>query len=231
MDVVTRQRHECVTTLANNGTTEATIRPSVPQQPKPEIKLLFPTPVQVCDVVDAPAINRDLMREIDAVREVQPNTKPQSWACDLYTTIGSPRMLLEREGARRLLTIAQDNVNLFAQTLGFDTSQQRLRIHECWINAYAAGHSQEIHLHRNSVVSGIYYVQAPPGSGATLFYSPFADVMLEPRAVEGNALNAKVTGFPPVAGRMLLFRSHLRHSVMPGTFDGERTTVAFNATC
>ena len=53
--------------------------------------------------------------------------------------------------------------------------------------------------------------------------------MLEPRAAEGNQLNAKVSGFPPVEGRMIIFRSSLKHSVMPGNFDGERITIAFNA--
>ena len=97
------------------------------------------------------------------------------------------------------------------------------------MNVYNSKHSQEIHLHRNSMISGIYYVQAPPGSGPTLFYSPMSDVMLEPRARDSNALNAKVSGFAPVAGRILLFRSSLRHSVMPGQFEGERVTIAFNA--
>ena len=127
------------------------------------------------------------------------------------------------------LNIAQSNVLEFARALSLDVERQPPRIHECWINAYSSNQSQEIHLHRNSVISGIYFVQAPEGSGATLFYSPMADSMLEPRALEGSHLNAKVTGFPPVEGRMLLFRSHLRHSVMPGTFAGERLTIAFNA--
>ena len=196
---------------------------------KTELHHLFPSVVQICDLPDHETLNLALMQEIDQIRSAQPNTKPRSWACDLYTTIGTPHALLQHPGFADLLSAAQANLLEYANAMRLDVERQPPRIHECWLNIYGRGQSQEIHLHRNSVFSGIYYVRVPPGSGATLFYSPDADVMLEPRALEGNALNAKVSGFQPQEGRMLLFRSHLRHSVMPGDQDGERVTIAFNA--
>ena len=194
------------------------------------LQLLFPTVIQVTDVPEAEVLNRQLAAEIEAVRATQPNSKPSSWACDLYTTIGAPQVMLKRPGMQRFLALAHERVEAYATAMRFDVERQRPRIHECWINAYGSQQAQEIHLHRNSVFSGIYFVSAPEGSGATLFYSPLSDSMLEPRPTEGNQLNAKVSGFAPVAGRMLLFRSHLRHSVMPGSaMDSERITIAFNA--
>ncbi len=185
--------------------------------------------MQICDLPEHERLDAELRAEVAAVRNDIPNTKPQSWACDVYTTIGRADALFHRPGFAEFLRIARENVKALANDLKMDVTQHPPRIHECWINAYASDQSQEIHLHRNSVFSGIYYLQVPPGSGATLFYSPSADVMLEPRATEGSPLNAKVTGFAPQPGRMLLFRSHLRHSVMPGKMDGERITIAFNA--
>ena len=200
------------------------------QAEQADLRFLFPTVVQVRDVDNAAALNDELVAAIKDVRRTQPNTKPQSWACDLYTTIGAPGSLFRHSGFTRFLEIARKQVLEFAKTLSFDTDRHAPEISECWVNAYGNQQAQEIHLHRNSVISGVYYVRAPEGAGATLFYSPSADVMLEPRALESNPLTAKVTGFPPVEGRMLLFRSHLRHSVMPGVFEGERITLAFNAT-
>ncbi len=166
---------------------------------------------------------------VNTLREKEKNSKPQSWACDVYTTIGSPRALLEYPGIEDFLNTAKEKLLNYANSFGYDTSHSQPKITECWLNVYGSGHSQEIHLHRNSMFSGIYYLQAPEGSGPTLFYSPFSDVMLEPKANEGNNLNAKVTGFPPIEGRMLIFRSSLRHSVLPGEIKGERITIAFNA--
>ena len=194
-----------------------------------ETHLLFPTVIQVSDIDDYEYVNAELLPEIEAVRKISPNTKPQSWACEVYTTIGDPQSLLERPGTRRFLSLAEQQVREYAQSLNMDVDRHPPRISECWLNVYGSSHSQEIHLHRNSVISGIYYVRAPVGSGATLFYSPQSDVMLEPPATVPNKLNAKVTGFPPVEGRMILFRSSVRHSVLPGEIDGERITIAFNA--
>lgn len=194
-----------------------------------ETHLLFPTVVQVSQVQDHEQVNADLLPQIEQVRRSQPNSKPQSWACEVYTTIGDPHSLLERPGTERFREVAERKVRAYALSLGMDVDRHPPRISECWLNVYQSRHSQEIHLHRNSVISGIYYVKAPPGSGATLFYSPQSDVMLEPPSTVANKLNAKVTGFPPVEGRMILFRSSVRHSVLPGNMDGERITIAFDA--
>ncbi len=194
-----------------------------------ETHLLFPTAIQVSEIDDYEHVNAELLPEIDTVRQSSPNSKPQSWACDVYTTIGDPQSLLERPGMHRFLSLADQQVKNFAKSLNMDVDRHPPRISECWLNVYSSKHSQEIHLHRNSVISGIYYVRAPAGSGATLFYSPLSDVMLEPPATVPNKLNAKVTGFPPVEGRMILFRSSVRHSVLPGEMTGERITIAFNA--
>lgn len=198
-------------------------------QENTETHLLFPTVVQVSQIEDHERVNEGLLPAIDVVRRSSPNTKPQSWACDVYTTIGDPQTLLEREGTRAFREVAERQVREYAKSLSMDVNRHPPRISECWVNVYESKHSQEIHLHRNSVISGIYYVQAPPGSGPTLFYSPLSDVMLEPPSTAPSKLNAKVTAFPPVEGRMILFRSSVRHSVLPGTMDGERITVAFNA--
>lgn len=193
------------------------------------IELLFPTVLQVSDIPDADSVNATLLAVIEDLRRHEPSSKPASWACDLYTTIGNPAALLQRPELGPFRRIMQDALERYARTMAYDVDGSPPQVRECWVNVYGARQSQEIHLHRNSVLSGIYYVQVPPGAGATLFYSPLADVMLEPRASEGNRLNAKVTGYEPVAGRMLVFRSSLRHSVLPGDFEGERITIAFNA--
>lgn len=194
------------------------------------LQLLFPTVVQISQLNDHERINQNLINAVNEIRSTEKNSKPQSWACDLYTTIGNPQTLLNHSAAAEFLYIAKEKIIKYAESFNYHIPESSVRITECWLNIYNTGHSQEIHIHKNSMFSGIYYVKAPEGSGPTLFYSPAADVMLEPLIKEGNNLNAKVSGFPPVEGRMMIFRSSLRHSVLPGTLnDGERITIAFNA--
>ncbi len=199
-------------------------------QSEDNLQLLFPTAIQLSQLRNHERINENLINAVNEIRSTERNSKPQSWACDLFTTIGNPQTLLNHSATKEFLYIAKEKIVKYAESFNYHIPESSVRINECWLNIYETGHSQEIHIHKNSMFSGIYYVKAPEGSGATLFYSPSSDVMLEPLIKEGNNLNTKVTGYPPVEGRMMIFRSSLRHSVLPGTItNGERITIAFNA--
>ena len=195
-----------------------------------DLQLLFPTVVQVSQIEGAAELNAGLLRSIYAIKEKQPNTKPNSWSCSVYTTISSSLELLELEEFRQFRDIVRAKVMSYATALKFDVAKHPPRINECWINVYSKQHSQEIHLHQNSVFSGIYYVKAPPGCAPTLFYSPMADVMLEPPTVQNTPLNTGLSSFDAVEGRMLVFRSSVRHSVLPSMIDEDRVTISFNVT-
>ena len=195
-----------------------------------ELRLLFPTAVQVSQIDNHEKLNARLMDVINVLRRREPNTKPQSWSCDLYTTIGSPRTFLEEPGIGDFAEIALQKANEFANALQMDTANHKPRINECWVNVYSHSHAQDVHIHQNSVISGIYFVKAPPGSAPTLFHSPTADVMLAPPITGNNQLNASIAGFEAAEGRMLLFRSSLRHNVLPSQIHAERVTIAFNVT-
>ncbi len=192
------------------------------------LQLLFPTVVQTSRIAEASELNAELIETIKRTRRELPSSKPQSWACDLYTTIGNPDALFGLPGIGRLLDIGLSKMRRYGEAYAYPPNLKP-RITDCWVNVYKAGQSQEVHVHKNSLFSGIYYLQVPPGSGATLFYSPAGDIMLEPRPTQSNNINANVTGFPPEAGKMLIFRSATRHSVLPGEFEGERITISFNA--
>ncbi len=194
------------------------------------LQMLFPTVVQVSQIEGAAALNRRLLEAVYAIRAGEPNSKPDSWSCNVYTTIGNPTHCLERSEFREFDAIARSKVGSFAQALKFDIEHHPPKINECWVNVYGRTHSQEIHLHQNSVISGIYYVKAPPGSSPTLFYSPTSDVMLEPPTTERTPLNNSIIGFDAIEGRMIMFRSSLRHSVLPSAIDEDRVTIAFNVT-
>ena len=197
---------------------------------QPEVHMLFPTVIQVTDVKEPAALNKKLMEALGEVRKTTKNSLPPSWSCTLYTTIASGINLLERDEFSGLKEIIFAGVTEFANTLRLDIGKHQPRLNECWVNIYGRNDSQEAHIHQNSVISGIYYVQAPKGCGEVLFHSPMSDVMLEPPTTEVLPINTTTVGFSPVAGRMILFRSVLRHSVRANPVDGERVSISFNVT-
>jgi len=196
-----------------------------------ELHSFFPVPVQITEVEGAEALNEALQRDIYKVMETTPNSLPEAWSCNLYTTIASAGLeLLEYESFQRLETAIQQEVDRFARHLSFDVDNFPPRMTECWINVYRAGDAQEAHVHKNNVISGIYYAKAPNGCGELLFHSPIADSMLEPPKTATTDYNTPAVGITPVAGQMILFRSWLRHSVKPNRINDDRISIAFNLT-
>jgi len=197
---------------------------------KSETLLFFPTVIRESQIADHEELTEKIMKGIESVHKNEPNSLPATWSCDLYTTIGSSKMLVERKEFEPLKKVIMEEANAFASELELDTARHPLKFTECWLNVYAEGQAQEIHHHANAVISGIYYPKAPPGSGDLLIHSPFMDIMLEPPTRKANGLNIKVMPITPKPGMMLLFRSYVKHSVKPTQCAEERISIAFNLT-
>jgi uncharacterized protein (TIGR02466 family) len=196
-----------------------------------EIHNFFPTPIQLSGIEDAADLNKSIMLGVQSVMETEPNSMPQGWSCSVYTTMKSPIDLLERPEFKPLRSVIMSEATSFARSLHLDIDKHPLRLNECWLNVYATGQAQEVHVHPNSVLSGIYYAQAPEGCGELLLHSPYADIMLDPPTTRNAPLNASIIPIHPQDGMMVLFRSFVRHSVKPNLLKcEERVSIAFNLT-
>jgi len=189
---------------------------------------LFPVGVQISEIPGAEQLNESLLGDMRKVRDSVENARPDSWSCNLYTTIQSNHDLFQYPSVKKLREHMMTEATAFAEAYGLDHRGFPLRLRDCWVNMYDRGDGQEIHNHANSVVSGIYYVATPEGSGQLLFHSPMADCMYDPPKRATNPMNVPASGLAPKAGTMILFRSWLRHSVMPSTGEGTRVSIAFN---
>ena len=105
-----------------------------------EVNLVFPTPVQVSEIADSKTLNASLISEIDDVRKVTPNGLPNSWSCEVYTTISNNCRLHERPGFAGLVRHIEVETKKFADLLAIEQSSEFLRIADCWVNIYGRGH-------------------------------------------------------------------------------------------
>lgn len=190
--------------------------------------LLFPTVVQTTDIEGADALNEELLTGVAALQRQIPNTKPDDWACSVYTTLHSDIDLFAIAPFSKVKELALREVSRYAELLHMHAPYPYLRILDAWINVYNEGDSQEMHIHQNSIFSGIYYIQAPEGCSSVMFRSPSADTMIDPPKTAIDELNSTDAMFPAVAGQMIIFRSHLRHSVLPNTTGTPRISLSFN---
>ena len=202
----------------------------MPAETVRKIDKLFPVPVLVTRLPNGTELNERLIRELDAIRGNTPNGKPDSWACDVYTTITNNCALHEQPAFREFTDIAMQCLTAFGDLMTYPLAQNNLRITQCWANVYQYGMSQEIHKHSNHVMTGVYYIKAPKNCSQLLFHSPQADTMIRPPIMHDNAFNSMTASYRPQPGDLVVFDSALRHSVPANMVNGERISISFNAT-
>jgi len=112
-----------------------------------------------------------------------------------------------------------------------------LPIISCWATKTIKLQSHYYHNHRNSLVSGIFYLTSHD-SGNTFFAieDPWYKHILSNLKFSNNTglglqeeLPQLVGKIKPIKGKVILFPSHIKHKVTPLISDEERYIIAFNA--
>jgi uncharacterized protein (TIGR02466 family) len=116
----------------------------------------------------------------------------------------------------------------FARELQFEP--RKLVLDSLWINVMNKGAIHAPHIHPHSVISGTYYVTAPPKSGAIRFEDPRLAMMMAapPRRKNARTENRSFVDVEPKAGMLLLWESWLRHGVEPNAAKPPRISISFN---
>jgi uncharacterized protein (TIGR02466 family) len=122
------------------------------------------------------------------------------------------------------------HVSAFARELQFDLAGKKLALDSFWINVMEKGAVHAPHIHPHSVISGTYYVQVPPRSGAIRFEDPRLGLMMAapPRKENARTENRLFMDIEPRPGMLLLWESWLRHGVEANGARERRISVSFN---
>lgn len=117
--------------------------------------------------------------------------------------------------------------------LGVDQDKISMNITTSWVNRYSKGMSTHQHHHSNSIISGVYYLEDCDKTAPIQFHRAPGYVNLWPNTInlpikQHNALNIDVVTVIPKAGELIMWPSHLAHSVPPNQSDQDRHTIAFN---
>ncbi len=183
---------------------------------------LFPTPIwSVALKAEAAAeLNGRLMAEIRRLTEPRPPIPSGvSWQTDPVVhrlPAFAPLVSLISRAATGAMTF-----------LGL--RQRAASITGMWVNINPPGARNSGHTHPNNFLSGVYYVDIPPGEGKIDFADPRvqAEVMMPPIA-EGNRFNGNTITMNVEPGRIIMFPAWLRHSVPINRSNGDRISIAFN---
>lgn len=104
------------------------------------------------------------------------------------------------------------------------------KLDSLWVNLLKGSGHHSAHIHPHSIISGTFYVEVPPGSGAIRFEDPRLGLMMAAPSRRANAPDDLRTfvRVEPRPGLLLLWESWLRHEVLPGNSRKERLSVSFN---
>jgi uncharacterized protein (TIGR02466 family) len=99
---------------------------------------------------------------------------------------------------------------------------------ESWANIHDRDGFNFAHMHDGCLLSGVFYLQVPPGSGALMLRDPRPGVISTPfKGPHANSHNdVQVT---PAEGLAVLFPNWLDHYVEPHGNDIPRIALSFNA--
>ena len=109
----------------------------------------------------------------------------------------------------------------------------KLKLVNSWMVIGNPGSETNGHTHPNSVYSGIFYLKAGPGSGSVQFSIPrnsltFTTPTISPRPTEFNCYNSYCWSTEPDDNTILIFPSHLEHSISKNISNNLRCCVPFN---
>jgi uncharacterized protein (TIGR02466 family) len=127
--------------------------------------------------------------------------------------------------------IKRCSIDYINNTLGCDCGDDVV-ITQCWINECSKGGSQTPHTHKNSLISGTYFVNFIPAMHAPLtFIKPTmaGTPYLELERNNTTCSNDSETSVKPYEGALLLWESHLvhAHSSLSNNAD-KRISISFN---
>ena len=103
----------------------------------------------------------------------------------------------------------------------------KLEITQSWINYTKTGQYHHKHAHPNSVISGVFYIQASKEIDKLFFYNEsYQQIKIVPK--EFHVYNSESWWLPVETGQLLLFPSSLTHMVATTSGEDDRISMSFN---
>lgn len=133
-----------------------------------------------------------------------------------------------------LYEILKTEAQEYVTALGLNAGPfERDHIHSLWVNINGYGHTNSMHDHPDSLISGVFYVNKPESSGDIIFESPAISLV---SAYWHSYMHGKHSeyhnsrwGVSCKTGNLVLFPSFLRHSVQKNeNKTQERISISFN---
>jgi uncharacterized protein (TIGR02466 family) len=136
---------------------------------------------------------------------------------------------LETPALAPLLQAIRKEIPFFENLLSLKKGYN-LKFINMWANINNHTHMNRPHDHPRMVLSGVYYVTAPPRSEELRFMNPHpANFDMINKIVDTwNVYNSGEVFFKPEPSKLVIFPGHLIHYVLPNQSKKNRISLSFN---
>lgn len=140
-----------------------------------------------------------------------------------FLNYSSAKNLHEHAELADLIDFFQNSINSYMNKMGYIYNS--VSITQCWANKNIKGSGHHLHSHSNSFISGVFYLT---DDGGDIIFQNNTYRMLSPAVQKLNAYNSQDYYIPPLAGRLVIFPSHIAHAVQPNREEIIRYSISFN---
>jgi len=186
---------------------------------------LFTIPVWNEDMPNFQVYQSKFIEEVKNCRAKDPEGVSRS---NLYGWQSQPT-IHSIESFNPLFDFILNRSRLAANSIGLDSN---IGISAAWINvndSSACINFQHIHA---GVISGIFYLQVPEGSGQLNLINPGMNQLWEGLGIvkERNQFTNEALGIIPTEGTLIMWPGYVPHSVGSNLHNQSRISIAFNTT-
>jgi uncharacterized protein (TIGR02466 family) len=180
---------------------------------------LFPTPVA------RRCINREFTtEELEFINSQEKRVNESN-------TTSINNYVLEEKQLKDIKDFLLDSARNFFVELCKPNGSVDLYITQSWLNYTDKNQYHHKHMHPNSFISGVFYINADPLTDKIVFYrSPSLLDMIKVAPTEHTMHNSETWWLEAGTGLLYLFRSDLPHSVpvLSNDREGTRISLSFN---
>jgi len=142
-------------------------------------------------------------------------------------TSSEDKYLLKQKKLLNLRQFIEKSLHEYFMATYCPKNDAHLKITQSWLNWTKPKQYHHKHAHPNSLISGVYYINAHKDNDKIFFYRDGYQQIKFPPA-EWNAYNSESWWYPVGAGDLILFPSSLTHMVQPVEGEDTRISLAFN---
>ena len=179
------------------------------------VNSLFPTPVAGFE------LGRDLS-EVEREHLFNLETRPNQG-----NTTSVDNHVLNKPELHSLAEFLNNSLQEYFNTVYAPKADANLCITQSWVNYTKPGQFHHKHAHPNSLISGVFYIQAAKETDKLHFFKDgFQQIKVIPK--DFNLYNSDSWWLAAATGTLYLFPSSLTHMVEPVRSEDIRISLSFN---